>query len=110
MRPPIARQGAAWRRYHKSPSSGISVGRLIWRSCSRLLSDGESPAWTHRIFSSMMAAPSRRLREEKRQRSADARQTRGAQRGGDAPENGRWLNRSLNCFHSLIEYRFLHSS
>lgn len=58
-------------------ASGISVGRGILRSCSRLCNSGERPACTQRIFSSTIAL------------------------------KGRQSKTSLNNFHILTLYRIL---
>lgn len=59
------------------PVSGTSVGLMILRIYSRLVSSGESPPCMQRIFSSMRAA------------------------------TGRQLKQSVKVFQSLIEYRLL---
>ncbi len=43
--------------------SGTSVGRIILRICSMLLRSGDSPPCMQKIFSSMMAATGKQLKQ-----------------------------------------------
>lgn len=62
------------------PVSGTSVGRIMRRICSMLCKSGERPPCMQKIFSSMMAA------------------------------TGKQLKQSVNVFHNLILYRLLPSA
>lgn len=72
--------GSLHNRSHNKPVSGTSVGRTIRRICSMSCKSGLSPPWQQNIFSSIIAAM------------------------------GRQLKQSVNVFHNLILYLRLHSS
>lgn len=72
--------GSLHSRSHNRPVSGTSVGRTIRRICSISCKSGLKPPWQQKIFSSIIAAI------------------------------GKQLKQSVNVFHSLMLYRRLHSS
>lgn len=72
--------GSLHNKSHNRPVSGTSVGRTILRICSISCRSGLKPPWQQNIFSSIIAAI------------------------------GKQLKQSVNVFHNLILYRRLHSS
>lgn len=50
-------------RKKNSPVSGTSVGRMIRRICSMPCRSGLSPPWQQKIFSSIMAAIGKQLKQ-----------------------------------------------
>ena len=66
--------GSLQRRSQRRPVSGTSVGRMILRICSMDCRSGERPPWQQKIFSSIIAAM------------------------------GKQLKQSVNVFHSLMLY------
>lgn len=55
--------GSLQSRSHSSPVSGTSVGRIRRRICSIPCRSGLRPPWQQKIFSSMMAATGRQLKQ-----------------------------------------------
>jgi hypothetical protein len=50
-------------KFLNSPVSGTSVGRMMRRICSMPWRSGLSPPWQQKIFSSMMAAIGKQLKQ-----------------------------------------------
>mmetsp|Transcript_32219 Transcript_32219/g.28547 ORF Transcript_32219/g.28547 Transcript_32219/m.28547 type:complete len:146 (-) Transcript_32219:285-722(-) len=61
--PEISLSGSDQRRSQRSPISGTSVGRGIFLICSISSNSGEIPPWTQKIFSSIIAATGRQLKQ-----------------------------------------------
>ena len=78
--PATSLSGSDQSRSQRRPVSGTSVGLIILLIQSRLLSSGDRPPCMHRIFSSIIAAI------------------------------GRQLKQSVKVFHNLMLYLLLHSS
>lgn len=72
--------GSLHNRSQSSPVSGTSVGRIMRRICSMPCRSGLRPPWQQNIFSSIIAAI------------------------------GKQLKQSVNVFHNLMLYLRLHSS
>lgn len=77
LQPVMSLSGSDHSKSHSKPVSGTSVGRITLRICSMLCRSGLSPPCMVKIFSSIMAAM------------------------------GRQLKQSVKVFHSLILYRRL---
>jgi len=61
--PIVSLSGSDQRRSQRRPWSGTSVGRMIRRICSMDCKSGLKPPWQQNIFSSMIAAIGKQLKQ-----------------------------------------------